>query len=114
MMKGIMKGVLRKGEKKKGEIKKHKVGYAVKNTDELVDMVVNAMLNTSLELNGKSKQGSYSPVLFQVTQAVWSTSPSAYKDLCNLLPFNIPGVRQLQRNTKEAYMNDGRTPKPYQ
>ena len=114
LMNGVMNGILKKDAKNPGRTRKHKVGHAEKSADELVDTVVEAMLNTSLELNGRSDQCSYSPVIFQVAQAVWSTSPAAYKDLCNLLPFSIPGKRQLQRNAKEAHTKDGRTPKPYQ
>ena len=114
LMNGVMKGLLRKDASEEGHSKKHRVGRSEKNVDDLVDMVVEAMFNTSLELSGKSNQCRYSPLVFQLTQAVWSTSPAAYKDLCNLMPFSIPSVRHLQRSAQAAHVKDGRNPKPYQ
>ena len=80
---------------------------------EMVDMLVEMMLNTSLKLNGKSKQCRYSPVIFQVAQAVWSTSTSAFKEMVTLMPNAWPGVRQMQRHKTAVTVKDGRNAKPY-
>ena len=114
MMSGVMKGIVRKDGKKQGKAKKRKDNCNKKSEEALVDVVVEAMFNTSLELNGKKNQCSYSPVIFQMVQSVWNTSASAHKNLCNLMPFSIPSARLMQQNTKAAFIADGRNPKPYQ
>ena len=113
MMKGLMERIVTKDGKKKGTGKENTEKFKAEESKQMTDMMVEAMLNTSLDLNGKSKACRYSPDIFVVAQVVWSTSPSAYKELGSLMPFSIPSIRNLKRNKKEAHTNDGRNAKPY-
>ena len=82
----------------KDKNKKNDVDIDENEKSEMVDMLVEMMLNTSLKINGKLKQCRYSPIILQVAQAVWSTSTSAFKEMVTLMPNAWPGVWQMQRH----------------
>ena len=92
----------------KDEHKKKEVEIDEQEKEEMAGVLVKQMINTSLRLNDKSKQCQFSPVMFQVAQAIWSTSNSACKEMVSLMPMCFPGMSQLQKNKTVACVKDGK------
>ena len=79
----------------------------------MIDVLVEMMLTTRLQLSGKSNQCRFSPVIFQVAQAIWSASNSTHKEMRTIMSTCFPSIRTLQCGKKESYVSDDKISKPY-
>eukprot|EP00984_Skeletonema_dohrnii_P030078 scaffold21210_cov78-Skeletonema_dohrnii-CCMP3373.AAC.1 len=94
---------------------KSPVEVDMEEVEEAVDFVVQNMMNTSLALNGKSKQCKFSPLTVHIANLAHNTSPAAFREMKANCPLHMfPSERQMQRNKKVNKVTSGQTSKPYE